>query len=134
MRRGASGSGLTPNSLSAPGIPSRRSSAVELYSIGQHASNSNVASSSGASLGNSLVHYSSLGGSRSAATSPVGGSSAISSSLSINKDGNGSVAGASAGGSPNRSNRTSNEAWVCPNDRQLLLRAKYFDTLSSDEF
>ena len=125
MRRGTSGSGLTPNSLVAP-VPCRRSSAVELYSShGQYSNTS--AGLSGASLGNSLGgYYGSIGGSRSAATSPVGGASA---NICINKDphGGSSTTGGSgastSGGSP-RHNKTSNEAWVCPNDRQLALRAK----------
>ena len=80
MRRGASGIGLTPNNLSAPGVPSRRSSAVELFSSshGQNANFSASASGSqlaGSSLGNNLGHYGNFGGSRSLATSPVGGAS-----------------------------------------------------------
>ena len=86
MRRGASGIGLNPNTLLAPSIPSRRSSAVELYSssYGQSANFTGSTASTalpqplyaGASLhGNSVGHYGNFGVSRSAATSPVGGAS-----------------------------------------------------------
>lgn len=164
MRRGASGTGLAPancSTLSAPVhsyhfsiyshiyhynlsqvIPSRRSSAVELYSNVSGGSGNSTAAVQGASLGNSLALHSNIAGwnfglklskkwtpdtklilivgSRSAATSPVGGASGLSSNLSINKEESGQQ------GSPNRhsNQRTSNEAWVCPNDRQLALRAK----------
>ena len=116
MRRG--GTSLTPNTLTAP-PPSRRSSAVELSSYLQNA----TSSSASATLGNNLgaKGYGSISGSRSAATSPVGG---ISTSSSIGVPANpGTSKESSTSGSP-RHKKISNEAWVCPNDRQLALRAK----------
>ena len=122
MRRG--GTGLAPNPASAP---PRRSSAIELSSLGYNNlanNNGSLINQGGATLGNNLGHY--TGGSRSAATSPVGGASIVSSTLNLpTTSGNHSNLSATttSGGSP-RHNRTSNEAWVCPDDRQLALRAK----------
>ena len=75
--------------------------------------------------------------SRSAATSPTGSSShkgRLAGPLSIvpgitQKNVSGSAAASSStNSSPRRSGntapKTSNEAWVCPSDRQLALRAK----------
>ena len=115
MRRG--GTSLTPNTLTAT-PPSRRSSAVELSSYLQ-----NATGTSSATLGNNLgtKGYSSISGSRSAATSPVGGVSASSSIVVPSVPGTSKES--STSGSP-RHKKISNEAWVCPNDRQLALRAK----------
>ena len=79
-------------------------------------------SNNGATLGNNLAgQYANLGGSRSAATSPVGVSSTQNISTAV---ASGLGSGSGKEGSPRHSSRTSNEAWVCPNDRQLALRAK----------
>ena len=79
-------------------------------------------SNNGATLGNNLAgQYANLGGSRSAATSPVGVSSTQNISAAV---AGGLGSGSGKEGSPRHSNRTSNEEWVCPNDRQLALRAK----------
>lgn len=113
MKRGVGG-----GSGGAP--PPRRSSAVELSSlVTGHNCHVNVVG--GATLGGKglgggphIPGPGGISGSRSAATSPVGGASAAAAATSA-KD---------TAGSPRHSNRTSNEAWVCPNDRQLALRAK----------
>ena len=70
-----------------------------------------------------------VGGSKSATTSPVGGAPSVSvvgnGSAACGAGAAGSAAAAAGGdksGSPRH--RTSNDAWVCPNDRQLALRAK----------
>ena len=108
MRRG--GTSLTPNTLAAPLTPSRRSSAVELSSY-----TTQNAVASGSTLGNNLG---STSVSRSAATSPMGGTS-----TSISFSASSSGKDQSNCGSP-RHKKLSTEAWVCPNDRQLALRAK----------
>ena len=110
MRRG--GTSLTPNTLAAPLTPSRRSSAVELSSY----TTKNASGSSGSTLGNNLG---STSVSRSAATSPVGGTS-----TSISFSASSSGAGGGKDQQSPRHKKLSTEAWVCPNDRQLALRAK----------
>ena len=70
--------------------------------------------------------------SRSAATSPTSGSSykvrLAGSTTSGIAQKNAAATPSSTNSSPRRSgntgSKTSNEAWVCPNDRQLALRAK----------
>lgn len=113
MRRG--GTSLTPNTLAAP-TPSRRSSAVELSSYITSHNASSPGAPSGSTLGNNLGNKSV---SRSAATSPVGG---VSTSIPVPFT-QSSNSGKDKEGSP-RHKKISNEAWVCPNDRQLALRAK----------
>jgi hypothetical protein len=103
--------------------PRRRSSAIELSALGDthYRNNSYVGV---ATLGvQSMVPggAGNMGMSRSAATSPVGGAT---SSLPLQSGGSQEHPAGQQCGSP-RLNRTSNEAWVCPNDRQLALRAKY---------
>ena len=116
------GTSLTPNSaqIATP----RRSSAVELSSNVSGYANTNAGVSNNVATLGVAGPYANLGGSRSAATSPVG---VVSSNQNLPVVcGVGGAGGGSGkeGGSPRHSNRTSNEAWVCPNDRQLALRAK----------
>ena len=118
------GTSLTPNSAQI--VTPRRSSAVELSSSSSVSgyANTNVGLSNNVATLGITSPYANLGGSRSAATSPVG---VVSSNQSLPVVcGVGGAGGGSGkeGGSPRHSNRTSNEAWVCPNDRQLALRAK----------
>ena len=62
-----------------------------------------------------------VGGTKSASSSPVGDSVPIPSAGAASGGGHGKLGGDKTG-SPRH--RTSNDAWVCPNDRQLALRAK----------
>jgi len=119
-------SSLTPNLALGP---PRRSSAIELSALSSSQTSSNNTKTGGPGnllLGNNLAgQYANLGsGSRSAATSPVAGvASTHNLSLASFGGGSGSTSGKDSN-SPRHSKRTSNEAWVCPNDRQLALRAK----------
>ena len=118
------GASLTPNSAQI--VTPRRSSAVELSSSGVSGyANTNAGVSNNVATLGVTGPYANLGGSRSAATSPVGVVSS-NQSLPVVCGVGGAERGGSGkeGGSPRHSNRTSNEAWVCPNDRQLALRAK----------
>ena len=66
-----------------------------------------------------------VGGTKSASSSPVGDSVPIPSAAGAASGGGHVKLGGGGGdktGSPRH--RTSNDAWVCPNDRQLALRAK----------
>ena len=143
MKKGGSSSSskTASNSLAAPPnqLQVRRSSApgsADSHSKGGAGHGGSGGGGSGghgatsppgaASLGVGLLFK---GGAKSAASSPVGGVPIFVGTVPSGGGGaaGGSAATAGAGGgdkSGSPRHRTSNDAWVCPNDRQLALRAK----------
>lgn len=125
--------GLQVRRSSAPGAPGQDAvgggAGSVKSSLSPPGTTTNLSAQS-ATLGGS---YYNINVSKSACTSPVGAGhgppgSGGSSSGGTGGSGGGSGSGGGGGGNSDKSgsprHRTSNDAWVCPNDRQLALRAK----------